>query len=282
MTDRFDWLELERVTSSAPAAGPYRPAKAPTDADSYYRAGRELREHAYYHSAAQYFEKAVALSDQHYDAWLALIDSLVRAGELDAADLRSREALDNYRLVRPFYAARSLVLAHEGDFSEAYRHSNASISKEEPHWYAFCTRGEIMLLDDPENRLDALLMYEAAAECPGGDWETYFLAGLALLEARLPALAAGMYAEAAHMNPRAPVCWLGLGDCFLALRLYDQAMFYYQRVTELEPKHEIALERQKKCAPLGYGLMKALTPRVLQNRWKQRFIAMMHRSGIRR
>lgn len=281
MTDRFDWLELDRLKASAPEPT-YRPAREPSDANSFFRAAREMREHGYYLSAVPYYEKAIAMNDQHYDAWLELIDTLVRARDLAGADARSHEALDNYRLVRPFYAARALVLAYRNDFPEALRLSNASISKEEPHWYAFCVRGELLLRRNPADRLQALTFYEAAVECPGADWQAYFLAGLALLDAHFPALAAGLFAEAAHLSPRVPACWLGLGDSFFALRLYDQAMFYYQRVTELVPQHEMAIERQKKCAPKGYGLMKALAPRALQHRWKQRFIAALYKTGVRR
>ncbi|MDX9975814.1 MAG: tetratricopeptide repeat protein [FCB group bacterium] len=281
MTDRFDWLELEKIKSNPPS-GAYKPAQQPWDAASFYRAGCEMREHGYLHSAIPYFEKAVALSDQHYDAWLALIDALVHTGNLDIADMRSKEALDNYRLVRPFYAARALLLAHKGQFDEAFSLSNVSCSKEEPHWYAFCVRGEILLLKDVEQRLDAMIFFEASLECPGVDWQAYLMAGNALLEAHLPAMAAGMFAEAAHLNPRASACWLGLGDSFLALRLYDQAMFYYQRMTELQPKHEIAIERQKRCAPLGYGLMKVLVPRALQGRWKSKFGAILRKERLGR
>jgi tetratricopeptide (TPR) repeat protein len=182
--------------------------------------------------------------------------------------------------VRPFYAARALVLAHKDEFAEAFSLSNVSISKEEPHWYAFCTRGEILLLQDPVQRLDAMIFFEAAAECPGADWQAYHMAGRALLEARLPALAASLFAEAAHLNPRGSACWLGLGDAFLALKLYDQALFYYQRVTELQPNHEIALGRQRTCAPLGFGLINALTAKALQGRWKQRFAATLRKEKL--
>jgi tetratricopeptide (TPR) repeat protein len=279
MTDRFDWLELDKLKAGA-QKGLARPSQEPWDAPSFYRAGCEMREYGFLHSAIPYFEKAVALNDQHYDAWLMLTDTLLRVKRLDAADACSKEALDNYRLVRPFYAARALVLAHLDRFGEAIPLSNASISKEEPHWYCFCARGELLLRQDSAQRLDAMIFFEASLECPGLDWQSYAMAGNALLDAHLPAMAAGMFAEAAHLNPRAPACWLGLGDSFLALRLYDQALFYYQRMTELQPNHEIALERQKRCAPLGYGLMNALATKALYGRWKNKFAAVLRKERL--
>lgn len=268
--DRFDWLELEKA-AAVESAGRYAPRQAPSDAASYYRAGREMREHGYFKSAVDYYEKAIGLNDQHYDAWIELIDTLVRISDLERAEARSREALDTYRLVRPFYASRALVMAHFGDFDEAYRHARVGVESQRPSWYAYCILAEVNLRQDVEKRLEALSLYEKALERAERPWEAAFLGGWALLEAQLPALAAGLFAEAAHHNPRAPICWLGLGDCFKALGLYDQALFYYQRVTEIEPRHEAALERQRKCASLPYGLLGALERRLMQGRWKRNF-----------
>jgi tetratricopeptide (TPR) repeat protein len=268
--DRFDWLELDRA-AAAESGERFHPRREPHDAPSFYRAGREMREHGYFKTAATFYEKAIGFNDQHYDAWVELVDTLVRIKDLSRADAISKEAVDNYRLVRPLYAARALVLAHLGNFQEARHHSRIGVDPEKPSWYAFCTHAEIILKEDPERRLEALEIYEQAMDCAESLWEPPFLAGWALLEAGFPALSAGMFAEAAHHNPRAPICWLGLGDSFRALRMYDQALFYYQRVTEIEPRHEAALERQRKCTGLPFGLMGVFNNRLLSGRWKKKF-----------
>jgi hypothetical protein len=63
----------------------------------------------------------------------------------------------------------------------------------------------------------------------------------------------------------------GLGDCFHELRLYEQAVFYYQKVTELESTHDLALKRQKLSKPKLFGLMRLFRKRDLQARWNQEY-----------
>ena len=53
--------------------------------------------------------------------------------------------------------------------------------------------------------------------------------------------------------------------------LYDQALFYFQKATEVEPSHEIALARQKKCVPRLWGLTRAFATRDLRRRWNKEF-----------
>ena len=268
--DRFDWLELDGGSREAkPSREPLR--EQPHNAATFYAAGRALRESGHFDAAAAYFEKAVGLDDHHYAARLGYIDSLVRARKIDEADAASAKALDAYRQVRPFYAARVVVLAHRGRAAEAWPLSDVSITDSGRSPYAWCARAELLLKQDPDSREDALSILGQAIDAAEHRWEPYFLGGWMLLDAKLPVLAAGYFAEAAHHAPHTPASWLFLGDCFRELRLYEQALFYYQRVIELEPTHEIALERQKHCGPFLYGLMKAFRREDLERRWKEEF-----------
>lgn len=88
---------------------------------------------------------------------------------------------------------------------------------------------------------------------------------------------AGHVSEAAHFHPRAPIVWLCLGDCFGELRLYAQALVYYQRVTELEPTNELANQRQKECSGLICGLTRLFRRASLQTRWEKAFDKAMGR-----
>lgn len=85
--------------------------------------------------------------------------------------------------------------------------------------------------------------------------------------------------EAGHFQPRAPSSWLGLGDCFYALKLYDQALFRYQHVTDLVPRHELALERQRACSPKLFGLMRAFRKPDPQTRWKEEYRKLTRPTG---
>ncbi len=123
---------------------------------------------------------------------------------------------------------------------------------------------------DISQRKQALACLEDAVSWADPAWEAHFAAGWMLLDAELPTLAAGHFAEAGHAKPYASIAWLCLGDCFRALRLYDQALFYYQRVTELEPTHDLALKRQKECSPKLFGLMRVFNRNALRKRWNER------------
>lgn len=53
--------------------------------------------------------------------------------------------------------------------------------------------------------------------------------------------------------------------------LYDQAMFYYQKATEFEPNHQLAIKRQRNCMPKLYGLMRIFGRDSLKRKWDKEF-----------
>jgi tetratricopeptide (TPR) repeat protein len=243
---------------------------APKDGPSYYRAARRLRRAGYLDSAAQYYQRAVGFNEHHYQAWVEWIDTLVRAGRLEEADAQSRQALDAYRKVRLFYATRALTLAHQGAFEEALTLAGIGIEGEGA-WYACCVQAELFLLLPVCHRKEALTWLNRAIDCAEDRWEPCSLGGRMLLDAGLAVWAAGFYSEAAHADPLAAAGWLGLGETFERLRLYDQALFYYRKVTELEPRHEYALEAQRRCAPRLFGLTRVFRKDTLRRRWNSEF-----------
>jgi len=264
--DRFDWLELDRAV---PEQAQGRP-EPPTDGPSCYRAARRMREAGHFGAAAALYEKATRFDEHFYAAWVEWIDTLVRANHLPEADQRSAEALDTYRRVRVFYASRALVLARLGRVADAYSHSDVSL---EPGalWYAHLVRAEIALRDSKDHRLVALEALVRGSREADAAWEGPFIAGLVLLDAGWPAQAAGFFGEAVHAKPSAVAGLLCLGDCFKALRLYDQALFYYQKAVEVAPANELALKRQVACAPKLYGLTRIFRQEDLRKTWEKEF-----------
>lgn len=265
---RFEWLEFD--ASTFPQDGTLNGTQTPVDGPSFYRAACRMREAGFFDTAAQLFDRAIGFDDQHYPAWTAMIDSMVRAGHIEDADRRSYEALNNYRQVRLFYASRALALAHRGALEEAYLLSDVSIEGE-PSAYAYGIRAELLLIQSKENRSEALGFLEKAMNLADDPWNTCLVGGMILLKAGWPALAAGYFSEALHCNPQAAAGFLYLGDCFKALRLYDQAQFYYQKALEITPKHELALKRQKECVPFIYGLTRVFHRETLRRRWNKEF-----------
>ncbi len=265
MSDRFNWLEFRAEKADREVQ---RPRAAPHDAPSFYQAARGMREAAHFRSACDYYRKATGLHDQHYEAWSELVDTLLRSGQLDEADQVSSQILENYRQVRLFYASRALVLAHRHRIQEAFPLISVALESGAEAWYPRCVMGELLLRFDRGKRFEAQRFFEQAIESADNPWEPYFLAGWAFLQTGLPALAAGYLAEAAHFRPGAALCWLYLGDSFRALRLYEQAQFYYQCAQELEPDSELSIARQRECGTLTFGLMRLFSRNTLRTRWK--------------
>lgn len=272
--DRFDWLEID-PTGSAPSAA--LPVGEPVDAAAFYRAARRMREAGHFRAASNFYEKTTSLEPHHHRAWVEWIDTLVRARQIGMAAARSAHAIGAFKRVRSIYAARGLVLLHEGKLRDALHHITIGLEGDEDKWYAQCIRGELELRRDVTASQEALMWLERGTESANPQWEAYFIGGWALQDAQLPTLAAGYFAEAGHRHPRAPLSWLCLGDCFAALRLYDQALFYYRRVLELEPTNELAIERQKKVSPRLFGLMRAFRKEDLRERWNKAFREMQGR-----
>ncbi|MBI2433702.1 MAG: tetratricopeptide repeat protein [Candidatus Hydrogenedentes bacterium] len=228
--DRFDWLEL---TPLRPAVAPVEPLlRPPSDGPTFFRAARSFRENAHFRNAADCYARSLGFDERNYIAWVELVDTLVRARLLEEAEARSKEAFDNYRQVRLFYASRALVLAHSNALVDAWPLSDISIESSD-HWYPRLVRAELLLRTARENLAGALNLCEETLDRHPDTWDVLLLSGWLLLDNEFPAHAAGYFSEAAHRQPRSLVAWLGLGDCFQSLRLYDQALFYYQRALEI-------------------------------------------------
>lgn len=265
---RFEWLEFDDQ-AKAPAA--YAAVQqTPTDGPSFYLAARRMRESGFFDAAATFYERAIGFNDQDYAARVELADTLIRAKRIEEADRASYDALNNYRQVRLFYASRALALAHRGSLDEAFPLSDISMEGNAP-WYARCVRAELLLKQSLDHRSEALSLLQEAVSVADFLWEVHFVGGMILLSAGWAVLAAGFFGEAVHCNPRGVAGLLYLGDCFKALRLYEQAQFYYQKAQEVEPKHELALQRQKECAPAIFGLTRVFHRESLGKRWNKEY-----------
>lgn len=266
--DRFDWLEIKGAEAEK-AQEAQADDSFGHDSQGYYRRARKMREAGHFRLAVQYYQQATGLDSHHYIAWRELIDTLVRARQLKRADEVSSKALQLHPNVVELYAARGLVLLHMQQMDSAKAHVERGHANGDRSWYLSCVQAEIILLDNKGYAKEVSDCMTAAFEASNHSWEPYFIGGWFMLDAELPTWAAGYLAEAGHRNPTAPIVWLCLGDCFRDLRLFDQAMFYYQKATELEPEHQLALKRQRACAPSIFGMMRIFSKESLLERWNR-------------
>lgn len=266
--DNLDWLEFSpRKDGTLPP----KPGGAPTDAAGFALEARRLRRAGHFHAAAMHYAQSVGLQEHQFSVWAALIDCLIRAGRTQEADAKSREVLDAFRKVRELYASRALALVYAGQLEAARPLLDVALEGNRPHWYASVVRGEFILRETPKRVRTAVDAFEQAIALAEDGWEPCFLGGWVLLRAGCAAPAAGFFAEAVHQDPKAAASLIGLGDAFRALRLYDQAAFYYECAQALNPDDKLAQERLKQCRSWIYGLMRVFTKRDLRARWKAEY-----------
>lgn len=266
--DNQDWLEFSPRQAGAL---PPKPGGAPTDAAGFALEARRLRRAGHFHAAAMHYAQSVGLQEHQFDVWAALIDCLIRAGRAQEADAKSREVLDAFRKVRELYASRALALVYAGQLEAARPLLDVALEAPRPLWYASIVRGEFILRETPKRVRTAVDAFEQAIALAEDRWEPCYLGGWVLLRAGCAAPAAGFFAEAVHQDPTAAAGVIGLGDAFRALRLYDQAAFYYECAQALNPEDKLAQERLKQCQSWIYGLMRVFTKRDLRARWKAEY-----------
>lgn len=260
--DTFDFLEFDSWSEASST----RPRSPSYDAAAYDR-GRDSRQRGDFFEAAQWFDAAVDANDHDYAARVLHVDSLVRAQMYDDAAKASEAHLKRFPRVREHYASRALALGHIGQYDQAIYQCAVALEGEKISSYARCVRGELALLQNPADHETAMRWFEHSVDLADDRWESHIVSGLALLDADFPTLAAAFFAEAGHANAAAAFSWIGLGDCFAELRLYDQALFYYRRALQTDPGNFQALKREKKYAGGVFGLLHALHRPNLVRRW---------------
>lgn len=277
--DVFSHLEIEPARGTG--MDPVLAYHFQNDAGSFHQAGLQLLEKGYLPQAADMLDRALGFREHDPHLWIDAIDTLARAGQLDKAEARSREALANYRRSAVIFPAHALVFAHRGRFSEAHAHCQVAFdhAQRASHWYAHTVRGEILLREGTGNRHDALDCFERAIDGAPERWRPAYMAANALQQAALPVLAAGAAAEVAHWRPRACLGWLTLAQCFESLRLFDHAEFYYGCVLEMEPNHPIAAHGRQHAKNSQFGLTRVFRRNDLQGRWRTAFEQALNQTG---
>ena len=219
------------------------------DSAALFELAEECRNSGRLSEATGYYEKAVCFDSGLSEGWIGLVDSLVRLGEVKRAHETVERALQLYRLTRPFYALKALVLLHTGREEESLRYSDISIEQDEAGWYPWFVRGEVLLSHTPGSARtqNARHCFERSINLAEKQWVVCLWVGLVLLIMKHPALAAAYLAESAHLNALNAFTWLKLGDAFRTMRFFDQARFYYEQALDVDPE----------CEPARHGLAEA-------------------------
>jgi|GEM_PF-829770 len=277
----FRWIEppvrrrrRERLHAEQPGAEGDR--SAPFELAEQYRNSGRLIE------AAAYYEKAVCFDCGLSDAWIGLVDSLVRLGKIREADKAVERALALYRLTRPFYALKALVLLHTGHENEALRYSDISIEQDEAGWYPWFVRGEVLLSCTPGlvRTENARYCFERSINLAERQWDVCLWVGLVLLVAKHAAVGAAYLAESAHLNPLNAFTWVKLGDAFRTMRFFDQAKFYYEQALDVDPGCEPARRGLAEAASSRSRISYMIDVRAARSRWAGRFGVQRNRKAM--
>ncbi len=277
------WIEPPAPSRRKKNARGDAPA-AEGDSVALFGIAEECRHSGRLEEAIVYYEKAVCFDSGLPDAWIGLGDSLVRLGKADQAHETVERALELYRLTRPFYALKALVLLHQGEDEESFRYSDVSIDQNEAVSYAWFVRGEILLARSRRSTRtqNARHCFERSVELAEKQWIASLWVGLVFLINKHPALAGAYLAESAHLNPLNAFTWLKLGDAFRVMRFFEQARFYYEQALDVDPA----------CRPAKRGLAEAAACRsrisylidvdCAQARWSKMFGLQRARNGARK
>ncbi len=266
----FKWIEppirgRQRVSAERRAVE--------SDSSALFQLAELCRNSGRLSEAAAHYEKAVCFDSGLSDAWIGLVDSLVRLGKVKEAHQAVERALQLYRLTRPFYALKALVLLHTGHETESLRYSDISIEQDEAGWYPWFVRGEILLSCAPGlvHTENARHCFEKSITLAERQWAVCLWVGLVLLVAKRTAVGAAYLAESAHLNPLNAFTWLKLGEAFRTMRFFDQAKFYYEQALDVDPECEPARRGLAEAAASRSRISHLIDGGAARSRWARRF-----------
>jgi len=267
----FEDLELGPIPSRKRADD--RLVTEPKDGPGCHRHAKRLRRAGHLGKAARFYERSLGYQEHNYEAWLEFADTLIRARDIERADAVAQKAIEGHGQARVLYAGLACVRAHQGHLSDAFRLSDVSLDTQRD-WYAVAVRGEIAMRkagDSRSFRKDAMECFEEASRLADDPWDAYFMAGCAMYDAGWPAYAAAYFSEALHVDPAAAAAWLGMGDAFQAMKLHEQAGFYYEQAIQLQPHLERARSGRRSALQAVYGLLSIFDKASLEEKWQARY-----------
>jgi tetratricopeptide (TPR) repeat protein len=238
----LDWLELpdEKRKAGSPAELSEEVRRL-RPAEELVLSGERLYFDGEFALAAREFGRARRHDPALFRAWAEEVDSLVRAGDLARADTAATEAIETYGQVPIFYAAKALVLAHQGAIEAAYHHSDIAVRHQEASLFTWLSRAEVVLASGSPGVMRSVeACFENAARHDGTRWRTAFRAALALLQWGHVDRALERLSQAAEVVSDNPFVWKLLGDCHRQRGEDAAARECYEMALAKRPDHEPA------------------------------------------
>jgi len=238
----LDWLEIpdgspEKRLDLREPKGRLRPA------EELMVSGERLYYEGNFAMAAREFGRARRHDPTLFDAWAEEVDACLRAGMVPRAEEVADEAVDTYGKVPVFYAAKALLLAHQGYIEAAYQHSDISVEHDDARMFTWLARGEVVLATAMYGSMRSVdHCFERAAQLDPTRWRATFRAALALLRWGSADRAAERLRHVAERTPANPFVWKVLGDCHRELGDDAAARECYGVALSRRPDYDPAAE----------------------------------------
>ncbi len=245
----LDWLELPSDEHQADLTEDVR-RRSP--ADELMLHGDELYFDGDFVGAAAEFAKARQHDPLLFPAWAAEAEALVRAGRLDDAGARIAEALETYGQVPVFYAAKAVVLAHQGHVRAAYEHSDVAVREHEASVFTWLARAEVVLAAELSHEMRGVeTCFENACQRDPTRWQARFRSALILLEWGHADRARQRLTEVGKRVSDKPFLWKLVGDCHRRLGRPLLAREHYQLALATRPGYRPARVALRSMTLLG-------------------------------
>jgi tetratricopeptide (TPR) repeat protein len=262
----LDWLELPDERQKAGNGAQLREeVRRLRPAEELMLSGERLYYEGEFALAAREFRRVRSHDPSLFAAWAEEVDALVRSGDLAAADACATEALETYGKVPLFYAAKALVLAHQGQVLAAFQFSDISVRHQEASMFTWLSRGEVVLsAAQPGTMHSAEACFEKAYQLDPTRWHAPFRVALVLHRWGHADRALERLSQATEIRRDGPFLWRFLGDCHRQLGHEAAARECYQVALSRRPDYRPALDALASMTPLGK--LRAQLARIFRKR----------------
>jgi len=212
-----------------------------TPGEGEFREGEDLYYDGEFLPAAEAFGRARRHDPALFDAWAYEAEAYLRAGDLGQAAAAAGEAIETYGRVPIFYAARAVVLAHQGYLEEAYRHSDISVQHEDTSAFTWLSRAEVLLSGDQPGILRSVeACFEKADQHDPSHWHATFRAALILLQWGKVDRALERLERVVAAAPNNACAWKLQGDCHRQRGKDAEARSCYEMALARRPDYPAA------------------------------------------
>lgn len=231
---------------------PRAPVRRLRPAEELLRSGQRVYYEGLFALAAREFARARRHDPTLFEAWAEEVDACLRDDEVGEARELADEAIEAYGRVPVFYAAKALVLAHEGDVRAANEHSDIAVAHDDGGMLTWLSRGEVLLASGAQGMMHSVEhCFTSAAQRDTTRWRAQFRAGLAFARWGHPDRAIERLRQVADLQPRNPFIWQLIGDSHRQRGDAAQAREAYRVALSRRPDYPPALDALRSMTLLG-------------------------------